>query len=76
MIVDLYPAFADGNQGLSIWLTPDGRCQASVKSAQNGFLIGYGDTPQEALDDVWRNAALPSLKPVAATRRRRGMDLI
>ena len=75
MIVDLYPAFADGNQGLSIWLTPDGRCQASVKSAQNGFLIGYGDTPQEALDDVWRNAALPSLKPKAA-KPRRGLDLI
>lgn len=74
MMIDLYPAFADGNQGLSIWMH-EGRYQASVRSPSNGFMIGYGDTPQEALDDVWRNAAIPSLKP-AAPKRRRGMDLI
>ena len=71
MIVDVYPAFAGGNQGLTIWLR-DGRYQANVKNKHGGWMIGYGDTPQEALDDVWRNSALPSEKP----KRRRGMDLI
>ena len=72
MNVDLYPAFHGGNQGLSIWSLDEGRFQANVKNSQGGWMIGYGSTPQAALDDVWRNAALPPSKP----KRRRGEDLI
>lgn len=73
MIVDLYPAFADGNKGLSIWRLDDGGYQVNVKSPEGGWMIGYGDTPQEGLDDVWRNSAMPSLRPVE--RKRRGAEL-
>lgn len=75
MIVDVSPAFAGHNQGLSIWPINDGRFQANVKRHNGGWAIGYGSTPQEALDDVWRNAARPSDKPAKALRRQ-ARDLI
>lgn len=75
MIVDVSPAFAKGNQGVSIWSLEDGRFQANIKRSNGGWMIGYGTTPQEALDDIWRNSCLPSLKP-AAVKRRRTEDLI
>ena len=74
MIVDVSPAFAGRNQGLTIWTCEQGY-QANVKGPSGGWMIGYGPTPQAALDDVWRNAALPSSKP-APTKRRRTEDLI
>lgn len=75
MIVDTSPAFAGRNQGLSIWPLEDGRFQANVKRPNGGWMIGYGMSPQAALDDVWRNAAPSSSKP-AVTKRRRTEDLI
>ena len=75
MIVDVSPAFAGRNQGLSIWSIEEGCYQANVKRQNGGWMIGYGTTPQAALDDVWNNAALQSTKPVAV-KRRRTMDLI
>lgn len=73
MKIDVFPAFNGGNRGLSIWSLDDGRYQANVKSPEGGFMIGYGDTPQEALDDVWVRSALPTLKP---RNRRRLSDII
>lgn len=75
MIVDTSPAFAGRNQGLSIWVLDDGRFQANVKRGNGGWMVGFGSTPQAALDNVWQNAAQPQDKP-AATKRRRTADFI
>lgn len=62
MIVDVTPAFEDGNKGLTIYKHEKG-FMVSVKTSQNGFTIGYGQTPAEALNDALGMRVKP---PVAA----------
>lgn len=56
MKVDLTPAFRGGNKGITIYQIEGDRFMVSVKSELGGFLIGYGDTPDQGL----RNALRPA----------------
>lgn len=51
-MLDISRALVDGNKGLSIWATDDGY-QVSVKRRDTGaFVVGYGASPAQALDDA------------------------
>lgn len=70
-MIDPSLAFRNLFEGFSIWTTPDGRYQCSLKMVRGGFQIGYGYTPEEAWDDVWSRQDKPKKTP----RRRSADDL-
>lgn len=76
MNVDLYPAFNGGNVGVTFFLDPSGKIQAGVKNSQGGWNVGLGDTPQEALDHVWKQSVVPELKPRRRIVRRDMDDIL
>jgi hypothetical protein len=59
VIVDTTPAFENGNQGMTIYRT-ERYFMVSVKTASDGFSIGYGQTPAEALDDALGRRVKPA----------------
>lgn len=51
MNIDISSAFQNGNAGLTIFPHDERGFMVSVKG-KSGFSIGYGETPQQALDAV------------------------
>lgn len=66
MRINVSPAFQNGFKGVTVFRHENGY-QVSVKTGE-GWRIGYGDTPQDGLDDA--------LKVVSPQRSNRDDDLI
>lgn len=47
--LDVSPAFSNGNQGLTIYRSTEGFV-VSVKTANDGFIMGHGADPKAALN--------------------------
>lgn len=65
-MIDPSLAFSRQMQGFSMWLTPEGGYQCSIKMARGGWQIGYGDTPEEAWADVMSRQEKPKKRRMSA----------
>ena len=54
---ELSMAFRNGYKGFSMWDAGDRGVQCSL-SKRGGFVVGYGDTPQDAWEAAWANTKL------------------
>ena len=66
MRINVAPAFERPFKGITIFEREDGIYQVSLR-VEDGWRIGYGDTPQDGLDDALEKAA---------HKRKRDDDLI
>ena len=54
---ELFKAFKNGYKGFSMWDAGERGVQCSL-SKRGGFVVGYGDTPEDAWDAAWANTKL------------------